>query len=121
MFTALYALLNFISRTCSVGQVKYLIQAVHSVKIVRWLSVRPVTMIQSQCQISSWPNSANLQAYAHPKFKKGLFDYDIGLLQLSSPLRYGRHVRPVCLDSEELNTGNDTIYAFPGYGVEGHS
>lgn len=47
---------------------------------------------------------------ANPSYDKRQLRNDIGLIKLSSPVRFNRYVRPICLPSE-ATAGRDFIHA----------
>lgn len=55
-------------------------------------------------------------AIPHPSYNKTTLQHDISLLKLSAPIRYNRHVRPICLPSE--NTAGSDYYNAPHPGTK---
>lgn len=53
-------------------------------------------------------------AIPHPHYNKSTLQHDISLLKLSSPLRYNRYVRPICLPTEATAGGDFFNVPYPG-------
>lgn len=53
-------------------------------------------------------------AIPHPDYNKSTLQNDISLLKLSSPFRYNRYVRPICLPSESTAGSDYSNAPYPG-------
>jgi len=58
------------------------------------------------------------ETHLHPKYRKGVFDYNFALLKLSSPVQFTDHISPICLPNqdEELPAAGTDLFV-TGWGL----